>query len=175
MSQVIRDSESRNGWPFNLAPANPALKGFRSWHSLNCLFKVGICEQCVSCPAAAQVAGCFHSSFSLISFLFFFLFLQGWGGVGGGRVGALWVILVRFPLRCSSSLSLPELADTESSYCWAQADSWPPRHFLLFHCGFVVCQSASEINNVFWPSATSHYHKGEVTHMNSRKPCRVTV
>lgn len=175
MSQVSRDPESKNGRQFNLAPANPALKGFRSWHSLNCLFKVGICEQRVSCPAAAQVAECFHSSFSLISFLsrFSFFFCRGGGGLMG--VGALRVILVHFPLGCSSPLSLPELADTESSYCWAQADSWPPRHFLLFHCGFVVCQSTSEINNVFWPSATSHYHKGEVTHMNSRKPCRVTV
>lgn len=94
------------------------------------------------------------------------------GGRWRGR--ALWVILVHFPFVDHHPYSSQNL-QTLSSYCWAPADSWPAQHFLSFHCGFVVFQATSEINNVFWPSATSHYHKGEVTHMNSRKPCRVTV
>lgn len=40
---------------------------------------------------------------------------------------------------------------------------------------WVCCQATSEINSVFWPAATGHYHKGEVTHLNSRKPGRVTA
>lgn len=116
MSQVSRDPESKNGRPFNLAPANPALKGFRSWHSLNCLFKVGICEQRVSCPAAAPVAECFHSSFSLISFLscFSFFFCRGGGGLMGvgGAVGNFsafppWLFIASIPPRTCRHREFP--------------------------------------------------------------------
>lgn len=43
--QVNQSLERRSGLQFNLARVNPVLNGFRSWHSLNCLFKVGICKQ----------------------------------------------------------------------------------------------------------------------------------
>lgn len=53
--QVSQSSERRSGLPFNLAAVNPALNGFRSWHSLNCLFKVRICKQRSQFPVQLQL------------------------------------------------------------------------------------------------------------------------